>query len=251
MPEALRCANNTPITQKGVLAMVAKVRQDKGGYYIQFRYQGDREFRGKNQIVKPEIRWLEQNEQWTILERIPLKHRAIFVFISLTGCRPSEARAFRNKDICNNNIFFAVTFGRNKELKEVKGKKIMPFPLTEALKELFESMPKNFMSFVFINPTTGQPYSRYFNKIFNRAASLAGFSKLKLNEFGRKSFAMRALAYMDKGMVSHLLRHQDPRMIDHYAEYQTAPLKSALDKFQNFPLTSPVNSTEKQEKLIC
>lgn len=190
------------------------------------------EFRGKNQIIKPEIRWVEPNEQFKILENIPKIHRPIFTFISLTGCRPSEARAFQRENIRERHIIFTITFGRGEEIKEVKGKKIMPFPLTEALKELFALTPTNLTSFVFINQNTGRTYSRNFNKIFNRAKKLAGFPNLKLNEFGRKSFAMQTLAHMEKGMVSHLLRHQDPRMIDHYAEYQTAPLKSALDKIQ-------------------
>ena len=105
----------------------------------------------------------------------------------------------------------------------------MAFPLTEALKELFKSMPKSIGLWQFANPETGKPYSKQINRIFNRAAKKANIS-ISLNEWGRKSFAMQALQSLDKSMVSHLLRHQDPRMIDHYAEYQTEPLKSALDK---------------------
>jgi|GEM_PF-5335396 len=68
---------------------------------------------------------------------------------------------------------------------------------------------------------------------FDFAAKKAALD-VSLNEFGRKSFAMKVLgAGIDKAVVSHLLRHQDPRMIDHYAEYQTQPLKSVLDKVQS------------------
>jgi len=187
---------------------------------------------GKNKIVKPEIRWIEANEQFKIIQNIPSGHRFIYTFIMLTGCRPSEARAFRKVDIKKSHIIYAVTFGRKNELKEVKGKKIMPFPLTEALKELFASMPKSLGSWAFINPNTGEHYSKtILNDIFREAAKKAGLN-ISLTEFGRKSFAMGMLQQLDKGIVSHLLRHQDPRMIDHYAEYQTAPLKSALDKVQ-------------------
>ncbi len=131
---------------------------------------------------------------------------------------------------------FAVTFGRNQELKEVKGKKVMPFPLTEALKELFASTPANLTPWVFVNPDTGREYNRNLQRdIFNPAVKRAGFFNLTLNEFGRKSFAMEMLnGGIDKSQVSYLLRHQDGRMIDHYAEYQTAPLKSVLDSVQGF-----------------
>lgn len=105
------------------------------------------------------------------------------------GCRPSEARAFRKRDIKSNHIVFAVTFGRHEEIKEVKGKVIMPFPLTEALKELFQSMPTILGSWVFVNPETGRLCTKNFNRIFNRAAKKAKI-KISLNNFGRHSFAM-------------------------------------------------------------
>ena len=192
------------------------------------------ELRGKNAVTKAPIRWIEQTDRIRILEKISMRHRPIFTFIMLTGCRPSEARAFRREDIRQDHILFAVTFGRGEELKEVKGKKVMPFPLTEGLIQLFANTPKNLTPFVFLNPITGRPYTRNLNRIFNRAARKVGL-RVSLNEFGRKSFAMQVLeAGLDKSMVSYLLRHQDPRMIDHYAEFQTRPLKGALDKVQGF-----------------
>jgi len=188
---------------------------------------------GKLTVIKRKIKWLEPSEQFAILENIRQAHRPIFTFITLTGCRPSEARAFRKVDVEKTQIVFEKTFGRGEELKEVKGKKIMPFPLTESLQELFDSMPRTLSPWMFPNPETGDHYSRFINRIFNRAARRAGID-ISLNEFGRKSFAMQMLnsGEIEKGAVSHLLRHSDPRMIDHYAEYRTAPLKSAIDKVQ-------------------
>jgi integrase len=118
----------------------------------------------------------------------------------------------------------------------------MPFPLAEALKELFDSMKKSLGIYQFPNPETDRPYSKNINRIFNRAAKKAGI-EINLNEWGRKSFAMQALQSIEKGMVSHLLRHQDPRMIDHYAEYQTEPLKSALDKIQTILIGSNISKS--------
>lgn len=194
--------------------------------------------KGSLEVVKKEIKWLEASEQWDVLENIRQVHRPIFTFIMLTGCRPSEARAFRRKDIRQTDIIFSKTFGRGETLKEVKGKKIMPFPLTESLKELFESMPKKLGPWMFVNAETGTHYSKQFNRIFNLAAKKAGVN-ISLNEFGRKSFAMQMLnsGEIEKGAVSHLLRHSDPRMIDHYAEYKTNPLKSVLDRIQQAPVS--------------
>lgn len=202
------------------------------------------EFRGKNTIIKQAPKWVEPKEQISILEGLEKKYRPIYTFIMLTGCRPSEARAFRRQDIRNGYIVFAVTFGRKGEVKEVKGKKVLPFPLTEALKELLNEIPVTLRSpYVFLNPNTGKPYGRdSLNRIFNRVAKRLGI-KICLNEWGRKSFANQMLKVMDRGLVSHLLRHQDPRMIEHYAEYQTDPIKSILDKLQAI-YTLPDRKTE-------
>ena len=75
------------------------------------------EFKGKNEIIRPKIRWLETKEQFRILEFIAKRHRPIFTFMMLTGCRPSEARAFRKEDVRRTHIVFAVTFGRGEVLK--------------------------------------------------------------------------------------------------------------------------------------
>ena len=192
------------------------------------------EHKGTHAVMPPEVRYVAPGDRLKILSKIPLRHRPIFIFYTLTGARTSEARAFRKVDIKPDHIMFAVTFGRDQELKEVKGKKVMPFPLTEALKELFRETPANLTPWVFVNPDTGREYNRNLQRdIFNPAAAGAGFPALTLTEFGRKSFAMEMLnSGLEKGMVSHLLRHQDQRMIDHYGEYQTTPLKAELDRVQ-------------------
>lgn len=205
------------------------------------------EFRGQDSIVKPEIVWIEPSEGIKILEHIHVRHRPVFTFGTLTGCRVGEARALRKQDVKPHQITFAVTFGRAGELKEVKGKKIMPFPISEALKSLLDTMPKNLTEWVFICPDTGKPYSRSITRIYNRAREKAGISKrLQLKNFFRQSFAMNLLEQgVPKEMVSRLLRHQDPRTIDHYGEYQTNPLKSMLDKVTSLKL--PVEKTENME----
>ncbi|NQT56477.1 MAG: tyrosine-type recombinase/integrase [Desulfobacteraceae bacterium] len=202
------------------------------------------EFRGTNKIIKPEIVYIEPAESLKILEKIHIRHRPIFTFGTLTGCRPSEARALRKQDMKVNQITFAVTFGRHEELKEVKGKKIMPFPMTEALIELFHTMPKNLTHWVFMNPETGNHYGRNINRIYNRARKKAGITeRLTLHKFFRHSFAMNLLNQgVAKEIVSRLLRHQDLRTIDNYGDYKTDPLKSVLDNIQSLNLQPICNS---------
>ena len=81
-------------------------------------------FKGSEAIVPPPIYWLEDENQWQVLNNIPIQDRFIFIFMKFTGCRPSEARAFRKVDIRKDHIIFEKTFGRGEILKEVKSKKV-------------------------------------------------------------------------------------------------------------------------------
>lgn len=189
-------------------------------------------FKGKNEIVAPEINYINPEQQDEILNHIPMADRYIFQFMVITGCRPSEARAFRKKDIRQDTIIFAKTFGKRGELKEVKGKKVLDWPLTESLKDLFDSMPGNLTHWVFPNHRTGKPYSKNINKIWNKACQIAGIA-ISLNNGTRHSFATRMLnSNMPEGEVSRLLRHSDPRMIKRYGEYQTGTLKNNVERVQ-------------------
>jgi len=230
--------NRTPKGKKNVMGALHRMFDyaHRNGHIIQMPIFP--EFEGTDAIVTPEIIWTEPSEIFRILEHIHVRHRPIFTFGTLTGCRVGEARALRKQDVKTDQVTFAVTFGRAGELKEVKGKKIMPFPMSDTLEELFETMQKNLTKWVFISDT-GKPYGRNITRIYNRAREKAGISKrLQLKNYFRQSFAMNLLNQeVPKEIVSRLLRHQDPRTIDHYGEYATNPLKSVLDRVQKLPVT--------------
>jgi len=208
-------------------------------------------FTGKDAIVEPNINWINDKDQWQIINHIPEKDRYIFIFMKITGCRPSEARAFRKEDIKGDHIVFQKTFGRGEVLKEVKGKKVRVCPITEALKELFKEMPSNLTTFVFINHQTGRPYTKNINRIWNKACDKANVLRVPLYSSTRHSFGCQLLnAGLDKAMVQRLLGHTDPKMTDRYAEYSTSSLKIALDnviKFQD-PFVNKVSTKEKDKK---
>ena len=127
------------------------------------------------------------------------------------------------------------------ELKEVKGKKILNWPMTEGLKELFATMPGNLNPWVFINHRTGKPYSKNINRIWNKACNDAKI-KISLNNATRHSFACQMLnADVPEGVVSRLLRHSDARMIKRYGEYKTNSLKNNVDKVQAKQVQSQKN----------
>lgn len=193
------------------------------------------ELKGKNKVITPPIRYISYADQMRIVEKIPMKHRPIFLFMMATGCRPAEARALRISDIQDGKIWFEVAFGRGEELKTVKQGKAEYFPMTSDIQAIIEEMPRNLTKWVFPNPPTGKPYSKNINKIWNKACDDAGVKRINLYNATRHSFACHALNKgIDKALVSRLLRHSDPRMIERYGKYEEDPLRTAAEKVREF-----------------
>jgi len=183
----------------------------------------------KLRVKRPKIRYIDIKDQFKILSHIPLQHRYIFTFIVLTGCRPSEARAFRKVDIKSNHIVFAKTFGRKEQIKDVKGYSEAPFPLHEALRGLLQDVPGSLSPFVFINPNTGNRYGKNFNYYWNRACDRAKIKRVPLR-LNRHSFGCNTInSGIPKSVTQRLLRHTSPQMTDRYAEYNVETLTLALD----------------------
>jgi integrase len=186
------------------------------------------EFRGENEPVPPPIEYLKVEAQIRLVEHIPERHRPIFLFMMATGCRPSEARALRKQDIYEDYILFVKAFGYKGELKSVKAKKAEPFPIYPELRTILEMAPRSLTPWVFINPDTGNHYSKDINRIWNKACDDAGVKRIRLYQAVRHSYACQLLnSGVDKAIVSKLLRHSDPRMIERYAKYEVASLEAA------------------------
>jgi integrase len=134
--------HKAPKTKKNIMDTLSMMLNDAYPDYIQYipQFPG---FKGNEAIIPPDIKTLELKDFWKIWDKIPQEDRYIFMFMILTGCRTSEARAFRKSDIRSDHIMFIVTFDHEEKEVPVKGKKPKPFPLTEGLKNLFSTVPPN------------------------------------------------------------------------------------------------------------
>jgi integrase len=242
--------NRAPKGKYNVMSCLKKLLRDAQDAGIIKQVPKFPGFKGKDKIKKPNIEWISDADQWRIINHIPREDRPIFLFMKLTGCRPSEARAFRKVDMRQDHIVFAKTFGRGEMLKDVKGKNEEPFPLTEALKELLAEIQKNLTPFVFVYSKTGRPYTKNINRIWNKACDSAGVYRIRLNNAMRHSFGCQMLnAGLDKSVVQRLLRHSDPKMTDRYAEYQTSALKIALDNVVKLPERNQIATKRKIDSI--
>jgi integrase len=230
---SIRRSNKGKYNTMGCLHKLLKDAKSSGHISQMPEFPG---FKGKESVVPPPIEWIEEADQWRVINHIPIEDRSIFIFMKITGCRTGEARAFRWIDIKKDHIVFEKAIGYNEVLKEVKGRKAQTFPMTEALKTLMDSLTRRNVTFVFPNPRTNRPYTKHISKIWNRACEDAEVKKVRLYNAMRHSFGCQMLnAGIDKSMVQRLLRHTDPKMTDRYAEYSTNSLKIALDNVVKMP----------------
>lgn len=148
------------------------------------------------------ITTLTPTQQKEILEKIPEKHRPIFLWLTWTGRRINEARAMKINDIDFRKLEYKVidSFDKNREkpFPKIRSKAGAVLPLDDGIGDkaaLLRSVIGDRISgYVFINPNCGKPYTHnMLRRIFEDARKTAGYT-ISPNEFGRHSWATQRLA---------------------------------------------------------
>ena len=184
-------------------------------------------------------RWYEMSEQMKIVDHLDEYAERLVLFMMLSGCRTAEARALRWQDIKKDHIEIAVTFDRNEDLKLPKNGEPDTIPLTDALRDLLDTVPGNDSIHVFVNKRTGKPYTKNFDRLWRKACKEAKAGYVKLYNATRHSFASQlANGGVDEAILSRLLRHKDRRSTRRYYSFKTEPLKVAVDNVIHLPKRS-------------
>ncbi len=218
--------------KKNVMGALHKMLTDaiKSGYISQMPvFPG---FTGRDSIEEKVPEWLSIQDQLKILAEIQPADQYIFQFIFLTGCRPSEARAFQWRNIRQDRIVFTHAFGPLEELKPIKNKRQRSFPITAGLRELLNEIPKNLSHYIFLNSKTRRPYTKNINRdIWNPASMKAIGSIFPLNNAGRHSFANQILEATDNiSVVSKALGHSTIQITKkHYGDHSIESMRSIID----------------------
>jgi integrase len=236
-----------PKTKKNIMDTLSAMLRDACPDFIQMvpQFPG---FKGNEAIIPPDIKTLSLEDFWKIWGKIPQEDRYIFMFMIFTGCRTSEARAFRKSDIRSDHIMFIVTFDHEEKEVPVKGKKPKPFPLTEGLKNLFATVPPNLTSRVFVNPRTGREYSHHITDIWNDACKAAGFNYIKLYDATRHTFATLCLnsGQLNLDDIKDLLRHSERKMTERYAHRKITLLSQRVDNVIHLPVVGKLLAKKKR-----
>jgi integrase len=191
------------------------------------------------EVQQAPFQWISSDVQISLFNLVPLKHKPIIAFLFLSGCRPSEARALKAKDINlrNHTLTISSTFSGTVYRTKRKGRNAqqLTMPIHPELYSFFESRVKNNLpeSFIFINPTTGRYYSKNaLQRIWNTTKKKAGIRKdLRLYDATRHSFASQLVnSGTSIYQVSKLLGHSSVKMTEKYSHSNMKSLQAEIRK---------------------
>jgi len=162
-------------------------------------------------IISPETQNL-------ILSKIPDEHKAIFTFLFRQGCRPSEVRALKWKDIEGDVCTIRRTWSNHVLREQTKSKRIRQILL---FPETLKALPPRRLpdDFVFLHgKTLRRPYSKtYLNTIFTFVCQSLSI-QISLYEATKHSFGTH---FINEGVSKDILKewfgHTDARMTERYA----------------------------------
>lgn len=176
-------------------------------------------------VSQPKITWLTQELQQKVFEAVPGEHKPILAFLMLHGCRPSEARALKCKDVDFERgvITVSSTFSGRVFMQRRKGRhsKASAIPLHPELIPYIKSRIENNLpgGYVFVNQKTGDHYSENsLRRIWTGVRKAVGLDPaVRLYDATRHSVASQLV---NSGVpllnVSKLLGHSSTKMTEKY-----------------------------------
>lgn len=183
--------------------------------------------------------WVLQEDQKTLFALVPDEDKPIFAFLMLHGCRPSEVRALKvkNVDIKTRAITIAATFSSRTYRERRKGKKSKPFtiPMHPELQEYITNRVKSNLpeAFLFVNPRTGRHYSLdTLDRIWDKVREKAKLDKkIRLYDATRHSFASNLVnSGSTLYRVSQLMGHSTTKTTERYTHSEAGNLRADLQK---------------------
>ncbi|MFZ5907890.1 MAG: tyrosine-type recombinase/integrase [Nitrospirota bacterium] len=185
------------------------------------------------------FQWLSQQDQIALFDLLPEKDAPIFAFLMLHGCRPSEARALKvkNVDLRTQTITVTATFSARTYREKRKGKRSRPvtIPIHPEMYEYIADKVKNNLpeAFLFVNPRTNRYYSLdTLDRIWDSVREKAKLNKkLRLYDATRHSYASNLVNNNTTlYKVSKLLGHSTIKMTEKYAHSDIESLRIDIQK---------------------
>jgi integrase len=187
----------------------------------------------------PLIHWLSPEDQIQIYSAFPEYAKPFFAFLFLHGCRPSEARALKCKDVdlAHREVRIHAAFSGEVYWPRRKGKKAKPLVLPihpEIFGYIEERVKTNLPeAWLFPNPNTGDHYHvTAVRKLWERTRKRLNLSKeVRLYDATRHSVASQLVnSGTSLYTVSKILGHSTMKTTMRYAHQDTSRTRVHLEK---------------------
>ncbi len=183
-------------------------------------------------LSKPEpetTAYLTYDEQQTVLQAIPERHRPIFIVMMEYGIRPQEATALKWDCVTNSNIVFKRSHSEYRLREKTKTGAIRTERLTTRAKEAIDACSKSSV-WVFTKNRQGSHYdSKSLNRIWKDATSGQNI-EIGLYEAVRHSLGCQLA---DSGysidFIQDVYKHTSIKTTRRYAKRQRAMIGEALE----------------------
>ncbi len=202
-------------------------------------------------IPEPKWKWLSEEQQAEIFKHIPKDDLPIFVFMSLHGVRPGEARALKVSDVNFNNQSITIQRAMTRNIiTTTKNKKIRVIPIHPDFIDNLKKLCQNKLpsAFVFTYSKTKRNYSEtVLRTIWKKATKKAGI-EITMYEALRHSWASQRVGKVPLYLISKALGHSDLKVTQRYAHTNIDDLRACFKPTQN-DNQKVVNFSERPQKL--
>lgn len=177
-----------------------------------------------------DVEYLTYDEQQTVIEAIPERHRSIFQFGMEFGLRIGEVRALKKDCIDGGTLVIKRAFSQFELRETTKTYRIRRLPLTSRAQEILKSAPVSFSEYLFTHDGRRPYYERKMREIWKAACKEAGF-KISQKCAVRHSLGCQLL---DDGaelaLVQEIYGHSTIEMTRRYAKRSSRKVLDALEK---------------------
>jgi integrase len=205
------------------------------------------------------FRWLSQEDQVAIFDKIPEADRPIIHFLALHGCRPGEVRALRIQDVNlgAGTVSICSTFSGRvfREKRKGRGSKAYTLPIHSEMWAFVKHRAGQAMpgAYLFINARNGGPYTENkLRRVWDAARKASGLdSTLRLYDATRHSCAsqLRAAGVGIEAIRDHL-GHSDIRTTLKYAHGTFGGMRANLEKLSMRKIIPITVSAEQKSEVI-
>ena len=190
------------------------------------------------EVLDSGYQWLSMEDQINLFTHVPDEHKPLIGFLMLHGCRPSEARALKCKDvdIKRQTVTISSTFSGHilRNRRKGRGAKSVTIPIHRELLDYIQERVRGNLpeAFLFVN-AKGRHYSETgLKRIWDAVRMKANIDKsFRLYDCTRHSFASNLLdADVPLAKIGALMGHSSIKTTEKYAHPDAKKYKTTLEK---------------------